>query len=106
ADREAADGVAVEADLDQPLGAFAAQRLVDRALLDAEQRLALARAEGGLAALRPPRRQPHPLGRARLVGRPGDAFVELHDDIRAQKVGLNLDGALRREDVARAVDVA
>ena len=40
------------------------------------------------------------------LGRPGDAFVQLHDDVGAQQVGLDLDRALGRQHVARAVDVA
>ena len=45
---EAADGVAVEAGLDQALGGFAAQVLIGGALLDAEQGLGVAVAEGRL----------------------------------------------------------
>ncbi len=100
ADGEAADGVAVEADLDQALGALAAQVLEGRALLDAEQRLRVARAERGLAARAPAGGQTQGLGRARLFRGPGDALVELHDDVAAEQVGLNLDGALGREHMA------
>jgi hypothetical protein len=35
----------------------------------------------------------------RLLGRPGDALVQLHDDVGAQQVGLDLHRALGREHV-------
>ena len=42
---------------------------------------------------------------SRVLARIGDAFVELHRDVRAEKVGLDLDGAFGRQEVRRAVDV-
>ena len=93
---QAAQGVAVEADLLQALRGFPAQVLIGRALLDAEQGLRIARAEGVLGPLRPAGRQFHALAGALLLGGPGDAFVQLHDDVGAEAVGLNLDRAFRR----------
>ncbi len=55
---------------------------------------------------RPPRREPHRLCGARLVRRPGHALVELHDDVGAEPIGLDLDRAFGRQHVARAVDRA
>ncbi|MNJ41049.1 hypothetical protein D3C77_359560 [compost metagenome] len=106
ADGQAADGVAVEADLLQTFRRFAAQVLIGRALLDAEQGLRVAGAEGVLGALRPAGRKLHALTGALFLGGPGDAFVQLHDDVRAQAVGLDLDRAFGRQDVFRPVDVA
>ena len=106
ADGEAADGVTVEADLGQALGRFPAQVLEGRALLDAEQGLGRALPEGGLAARRPAGRQLHGGAGAGLLGRPGHALVELHDDVGAQQVCLNLDRAFGRKDVFGAVDMA
>ena len=106
ADRQAADGVAVEPGLHQPLGGFPAKRLDGRPLLDAEQGLALTLSERRLAARAPPGGQPQGLGGPLGLGRLGDALVQLHDDVRAQQVGLDLDRALRRQDMPRAVDVA
>ena len=61
ADRQPADGVAVEADIDQLARALLAQADVVAALHDAEQGVALARPalEGALRALAPAQRQFH-----------------------------------------------
>jgi len=105
-DRQAAEGVAVEAGLDQPVGGFAAQGLERRALLDPEQGLGLSLAEGGLGPRAPAGRQLHALARARLLGRPGDAFVQLHDDVAAEQVGLDLHRAFGRQHMLAAVQMA
>jgi hypothetical protein len=67
ANRQPADGVAVKADLLQPLGRLGAEVLEGRTLLDAEQRLALAHAERGLGPRAPADRTLHGRARARLV---------------------------------------
>src|SRR3546814_12182080 len=59
ADREAADGVALEADPGKRSGGFGAQLGIDASLHDAEQAVALARHEGLAAAARPAHREPH-----------------------------------------------
>jgi hypothetical protein len=106
ADGQAAQRIAVEAYLGQPLGRFPAQVREGRALLDAEQGLCVAGPEGGPAPRRPPGRQFHRRPRAGLFGRPGYAFVELHGDVGAQEIGLDFDRALGGQDVLGAVDVA
>ena len=94
-DRQTAERIAVEADLLQAFRRFPAQVLEGRALLDAEQGLVRPLAEGRLAALAPAGRQAQGLGRAVMGGGPGDAFVQLHDDVGPQQVRLDLDGPLR-----------
>ena len=106
ADGQAAEGVAVEADLLQPVRGLATQVFIGRALLDAEQGLGLARAEGGLGPDRPAGRQLHTLAGAPFLCGPGHALVQLHGDIGAEAVGLDLDRPFRRQHVFGAVDVA
>lgn len=96
ADRKAADRIAVKADLLQPLGAFAAQVGESGALDNAEQRLAGAGAEGGLAARTPGGRQAHRGGGGGVARVMLGAFVELHGDIGAKQIGLDLDRPLGR----------
>jgi hypothetical protein len=106
AHRKPAHGIAVETSLDQAIGRLPAEVLERRALLDAEQGLAFALAEGRLGPRAPAGRQFHALARSGLLGRPGDAFVQLHDDVAAQQVGLDLDRSFGGEDVLAAVEVA
>ena len=88
AHREAADGIAVEADLAQAFGRTAAQVVVHAALDDAEQRRVVALV-GDLRTRRPAQRQLHrPLDHA-LVDRLSvhghrRAFVKDHHDVAAQ----------------------
>jgi hypothetical protein len=105
AHRQAAQGVAVEADLAQPLGRLAAQRLgrppcwmPNSAWAPASPNAALERA--------PQRAERRIASRAPRRCRQRDQLVELHDDVGAQQVGLDLDRPLGRQHVARAVDVA
>ena len=67
---------------------------------------ALALAERRLAARAPAGREGDGARRLLASRRPGDAFVELHDDVGPKLVGLDFDGALGGEPMARAVDVA
>ena len=103
---QAADGVAVEADFLKLFGRLTAQVFEGRTLLDAEQSLVLTLAEPRLGPRAPADRQLHrPAGRV-LLRRIGDALVQLHGDVGPDAVGLDLDGAFRRQDVFGAVDVA
>jgi hypothetical protein len=103
ADRQTADGVAVEADADQPARALLPKFCAVAALHDAEQSMTGRRAfEGALAALGPAQRQLHGAIHLRHGGRQLQAFVELHDDVGAEQQ-LNLDRAFRRQLEGRAV---
>ena len=91
-----ADGIAVIAGLDQPLSRLAAQDLVDAPLLDAEQRLALTLPEGDLGPRAPSCRASHGVGRL-FTGRwQGHQFIQLHDNVGAQQIRLDLDGSFGR----------
>ena len=89
--------------LGERLHAFGAQRGIDAALHDAEQAVARPLGEGALAAFGPFHRQPHRGGGRRLLDRPARAFVERHGDVGVQEL-LDLDRALRRQPMLRAVD--
>ncbi len=78
--------------------------VVDAALHDAEQGVAVALGEGVLAALGPAHRHFHGIARLLFGGGEWGAFVEHHGDGAAQQV-LDFDGALGRQLVFRAVDV-
>ena len=101
---QAADRVAVEADLDQALGRARSLGRVGAALDDAEQAVARSRDEGRLGARGPAQGQLHGAGDLGLGRRQGDALVEHHGDGRIQQV-LDLDRALGRELVPAAVMV-
>ena len=103
ADAEAADGIAVEADVLQSLRAHVSQRLVDAALHDAEKS-PLTLVCRGVAALRPAPGQLHGQPRGVVGDGVGSAFVEGHHDVGAEGQ-LDVDGALRGEQVPRAVHV-
>ena len=104
ADGEAAERIAVEAHVDQRLGARAAQRRACAALDDAEERMAGLRAERDLASLRPAQRKPHGALDLGLRRRQLHTFVELHLDVGAEQA-LDLHRALRRQMMPRAVDM-
>ena len=100
-----ADGIAVETDGLQRLGAFLAQFAGDTALHDTEQRMPGPVAKGIARPLRPPHRHAH-RGRHRLlISRQRRAFVETHDDIGSQQP-LDFHAGFRRQHVFRAVDMA
>ena len=104
ADREAADGEAVEIHLRERLRALDAQRPVVAALHNAEDRPALAFPKRPARTLGPAQRQAH---RALLIvarGRQADAFVELHLDVGAEQ-SLDFHGALGCQHMLRPVDV-
>ena len=109
AHREAAERVARQVEPRERLRAFPAQKRVGAPLNDAEQCPPFARLhqplEGGLRALRPAQREPHRARDLLVWRRQPDAFVELHDDVAIEQV-LDLDRALGREFVLRAVDMA
>jgi hypothetical protein len=110
ADRQPADAVAVEADLDDLLGALAPHRLADAALHDAEQRL-IGRVVGRLGA------RAHAVVRSTAVritsgglGSGGhtsstiddvgaEAFLDVDGDLRGEPVGRAVVGALERDTV-------
>ncbi|MNV27676.1 hypothetical protein D3C71_1188320 [compost metagenome] len=101
--RQAADGIAVEADLLQALGRAAAQVGMHAALDDAEQRRVVAqRVMRVAAALGPAQAQLHRGARHRLGGRVRGAFVEDHDDVRIQHL-LDLHALFRAQEHAGAV---
>ena len=103
ADRDAAHGVAVEADLHQLLGAAAADVVVDPALHDAEDLLAVG-ARLPAAALRPADRARHRRLGARAVARIRQALVEDHRDVGAERA-LHRHRLLRPEEELVAVEV-
>ncbi len=104
ADREAADGVALEVEVDEGAGALDAEVRQVAALHDAEHRLARLLAEGELAALGPAHGQAHRLLDLGALGRQADALVELHLDVGAEQP-LDLDGALGAHLIGGAVDM-
>ncbi len=110
AHRNAADGVAVEAEFHQLAGGLLAQVGVDRALDDAEMSLrSVARAgfvfrHPVLAALRPAGGQRERFRGVGLVARVGRAFVEEHRDVRAERA-LDFHAELGGEQHFRAVEV-
>ncbi len=103
---QAADGITVEADIDQGAGAHLAQIGIDAPLHDAEQRLACLtqRRERCLAALGPAERQLQRRPRFVMRRRKRRALVEHHLDVGAEQA-LHLDGALRRQLYRGAVDM-
>ena len=108
ADSQPTDRIAIEADLDQRLGRGFAHALVERALLDAEQRSASCMV---FAAIELVARSPGPAHRARhrfalrLVARGcRDELVERHRNIRPEQA-LDFDRPFGREHVRRAVEV-
>ena len=103
AHRDAAYRVAVEADLDELLGAVAADVVVDSALNDAEDHLAVG-VRRVLRGLRPAQGLlDRLLGPLALAG-VGQAFVEDHRDVRADDA-LHLHRLLRPEEELVAVDM-
>ena len=84
-DREAADGVGVEADREQLGGRAAAQRLVDAALDDADEELVVAVC-ARLAGRRPARRARDGGGHLVARRRARRALVEAHDDVGAERL--------------------
>ena len=85
ANREAADGHAVETDLVQPGQRLVTQVFVHAALNDAEQRIAVLKSVVLVTrALCPAHRQTHRLCCLVPGGRVGRAFVENHHDVRVQ----------------------
>ena len=106
ADRQAADGVAVKADIDQLERALLAQGDVVAALHDAEQRITVARParEGAFRAFAPAQRQFHRPRHVLARGRQPQAFVELHGNVGAEQ-RLDLDRAFGRELVHGAVEM-
>ena len=106
ADREAAERDAAKTLRDDAPGGALAQRREVRALHDAKQGLAAALAEGVKAAFTPAQGK---LETAfSLLQRAGKvcAFVELHGNVRAEKVGLDFDGAGGRKAMRGAVNMA
>ena len=69
------------------------QLRIDAALHDGEQILRLARAERALAALGPAQRKLHRLLHVLARRRQRGAFVQLHDDVGADLIGLDFDRA-------------
>ena len=105
ADREAPDGVACKTDIHENAGALAAQRRIIAALCDAEQTPPRrAACKGALAAFGPAERKPHGALDLAARGRQLEAFVELHDDVGAEKV-LNFDRAFGRQLDGGAVEM-
>ena len=101
ADREAADGVAVEADVDQALDRRRAQLRMDAALDDAEQRVRAIPC--AFRPCGPAHRQFHRLPRFRLGRRIRRAFVEHHGDVGSEHL-LDAHRLLGREEQAIAVE--
>jgi hypothetical protein len=96
ADREATDGVAVEADVVGERGASLPEVGPEPALHDPEEALILA-PMGGLAARLPARGPLDALGAPGLVDAVGEALVEDHGDVGAERL-LDLHGALGRQE--------
>ena len=106
ADREAAERDAAKTLRDNAFGGTFAQRGEVRALHDAKQGLAAALAEGVKAAFAPTQGELETaFGFLRSAGKVC-AFVELHGNVRAEKVSLDLDGAGGRKAVCGAVNMA
>ena len=113
AHRQAADRVAVEADVGQAGCRLVAQRLEHPTLHDAEQRIRVFQpVECVAAAARPAQRQPHRVGRFALGGWPGRlaaadhirrALVEDHRDVRVQHA-LDAHRLLGRQQQLVAID--
>ena len=101
AHRQAADGIAVEADVLQAGQRRGAQVLVNPALHDAEQGRRML-AVGGPAARRPAQGQLHRTLRRGVIGRVRRAFVEDHHHVAAQAV-LDGNGLFRPQEHAAAV---
>ena len=110
ADREAADGVAGEIEFDKASALSRRRSAMRAALHDAEKRLAGSRRSRVLreiivaAAARPVRVRSVAASRARGSGGSFDAFVEHHDDVRAER-DLNLDRFFGRKKMLGAVEV-
>jgi len=103
ADGNAADGVAVEADLHELFRAVPPQVVVDAALDDAEDELAVG-VRLVLRGARPAERLLDRLRRARVVARIRQALVEDHRDVAAQDA-LHLHRLLGAEEELVAVQV-
>ena len=104
AHREAADGIAREIHLHQLQSGTLPQVFIDSPLHDAKEGLAGGIGEGQLAALRPFESGVERSFHILAGGGKWRAFVETHDDVRAQGF-LNGDNAFRSEEMAAAVDV-
>ena len=103
ADRQAANGHAVETDLVQSGQRLVAQVFVHAALDDAEQRVAVFQLVVFVPrAARPAHRQAHRLRRFVAGRRVGRAFVENHHDVGIQHV-LDLHRDFRRQEKLGAV---
>src|SRR5574343_272230 len=103
ADRQAANGHAVETDVVEASQRFVAQVFIHAALDDAEQRVAVFQLVVFVArALRPAHAQAHRFGRFLARRRVGRAFVEDHDDVRVQDF-LDLHRDFRRQEKLGAV---
>ena len=100
--RQAANGVAVKADLPKGTGGLTAQVLVHTALNDPKQgRRAVA--VGLFAARGPTHGQLHGIASLFFIRRIGRAFVKHHHHIGAQ-LPLYLDGTLRVQEHRAAID--
>ena len=104
ADREPADGEPIERHFAQDRRAFAPQLREERALHDAEQRLRRISARRE-ASRRPAMRDLERRSRRRFIRRRGDALVEHHHDVAADRL-LRLDAQLRAEQDRVSVDIA
>ena len=104
ADRQPADRVALQVERRERRRALDPKRLDRAALHDAEHRLAGLFAERDPAAFGPAQGQAHGLLGHFVRAWQLHAFVELHLDVGAEQA-LDLDRALRRHHVGRAVDM-
>ena len=103
ADRQAADGHAVEADVVQSGQRLVAQVFVHASLDDAEQRVGIFQLVVFVArTLRPAHAHAHRLGRFLVRCRIGGAFVEDHDDVGIQHF-LDLHRDFRRQEQLGAI---
>ena len=104
ADRQPADGIALETDAGQRQRRFGAQIRKHTALNDAELAVAGTSPEGRAAALGPAHGQAHRVGRGGFFHWPGGAFVQSHRDRRIQIV-LDRRRTLGCQPVLAAVDM-
>ena len=104
ADREAANGEAVEVDVFQTGQGFLAQGFVHAALNNPEQGVGIFQAVVLIARTAcPAQRQAHRFGGGFVIGRVGRAFVKDHDDVAVQ-ILLDLHGDFRSQEQLGAID--